>query len=302
MGSHRSPTERTESFHGAMCATSAFLIWGLSPFLWKMLKNVPAFEILMHRAVWSFFFVLPLIVLLKQWAGFKAALKDRSTLLILFSTTFFVSTNWFVFIWAINNDHVLQTSLGYFINPLLNVLLGMVFLKERLRRPQVLAVALASAAVAYLTIRLGQFPWVALTLALCFGFYGLIRKVAPVSPLVGLSVETLILSVPAVGYLVYLDFMGDGSFLHVSLTVDILLVSTALVTALPLLLFTLGAKQLHLSTLGFLQYIVPSCFFLFAVFVYHEPISSAEVWSFVMIWAALLIYSMDSALYYRRVA
>jgi chloramphenicol-sensitive protein RarD len=302
MSSHRSETEPAESVHGAMCATSAFLIWGLSPLLWKMLKDVPPFEILMHRAVWSFFFVLPLIAILNQWAGFNAALKTRSTLLILFLTTFFVSANWFVFIWAINNNHVLQTSLGYFINPLLNVLLGMVFLKERLRRPQVVAVVLACAAVTFLTIRLGQFPWVALTLALCFGFYGLIRKVAPVSPLVGLSVETLILSVPAVIYLVYLDFTGHGSFLHVSITVDVLLAATALVTALPLLLFTLGAKRLHLSTLGFLQYIVPSCFFLFAVFVYHEPISNTQVWSFVMIWAALLIYSMDSALYYRRAA
>ena len=302
MGPQSATTSRGESLQGAACAMSAFLIWGLSPVLWKSIKTVPALETLMHRVVWSFLFLLPLVLFRNQWGELKAALKSWRTLLILLSTTIFVSTNWFVFIWAINNNHVLQTSLGYFINPLFNVLLGMVFLKERLRPPQAVAVGMAFAAVLFLTLRLGEFPWVALTLAFSFGFYGLIRKVAPVSALVGLSIETLLLCAPALGYLLYLDVSGAGSFFRVSFKIDLLLAATALVTALPLLLFTLGARQLHLSTLGFLQYIVPSCFFLFAVFVYHEPISTAQVWTFVMIWTALLIYSTDSAIYYRKAA
>ena len=208
--------------------------------------------------------------------------------------------NWFLFIWAINSNHILQTSLGYYINPLVNILLGMVFLGERLSWMQWIAVALAALAVGLLTLRYGHFPWVSLALAFSFAFYGLIRKIAPVGALVGLTVETLLLSVPAIGYLVYIDTLGQGSFLRAGISTDLLLIGAALVTALPLVLFTLGARRLHLSTMGFLQYIAPSCTFLLAILVYAEPLVQGQLLTFVLIWTALILYSADSVATYRK--
>ena len=283
-----------QAFKGVACAVSAFLIWGLSPIYWKALKAVPAFEILMHRMIWSFVFLMPLVISQGQWSEFVGALKNRRILGILTVTTLIVGANWFLFIWAINSDHILQTSLGYYINPLVNVVLGLVFLKERLRPLQILAVLLAGLGVTYLTIQFGEPPWVALAIAFTFGFYALIRKVAPVSSLVGLSIETMLLSLPALGYLVYLDVNGQGSFLRLAWTLDLLMVGAALVTAFPLLLFTVGARRLNLATVGLLQYLAPSCTFMLAVFYYHEPFIKAQLWTFVMIWTALIIYSYDS--------
>jgi chloramphenicol-sensitive protein RarD len=228
-----------------------------------------------------------------------AAVKNRRTFMILLPTTMLLGFNWFIYIWAVNNEHILQASLGYFINPLVNVLLGMVFLRERLRPLQMVSLALAGIGVIYLTVQYGEFPWIALSLGFSFGFYGLIHKVAPVSSLVGLSVEMLLLSVPALAYIVFLDIEGTGALFHISIKIDLFLIGTAFVTAFPLLLFTLGARRLNLSTLGFLQYLAPSCMFLLGVFLFNEPLSSAQILTFVMIWTALCIYSTDSARYYR---
>ncbi len=291
---------RRESLLGVACAVPAFLIWGFSPIYWKVLDRVPAFETLMHRVIWSFIFLLPFLISRSHRREIVAALTNRRTAFILLGTTFFVGSNWFVFIWAINHDFVLQASLGYYITPLVNVLLGIVFLRERLRNLQIAAVLLAGVGVFYLTLQYRQFPWVALSLAFTFGFYGLIRKVAPVSSVAGLSVEMLYGSLPAGVYLLYLEAAGKASLFHVSLKIDIFLMGTALLTALPLILFTLGTRRLHLSSVGILQYIAPSCFFLLAIFLYHEPISRAQVWTFCLIWAALFIYSVDSILHYRR--
>jgi len=284
---------------GGTCATSAFLIWGLSPIYWKALAAVPAFEILMHRMIWSFVFLAPLVVAQGKGRDLIAVFQRPRTLLILVATTIIVGGNWFLYIWAINSGHILQTSLGYFIAPLVNVLLGVVFLRERLRPPQVLAAMLAGGAVVFLTVRFGAFPWVSLTLALSFGLYGLIRKVAPVGPLVGLTIETLLLSVPAGLYLFHLERAGVGAFLHAGSAISLLLMGAALVTGFPLLLFTTGTKLLHLTTIGFLQYIAPSCTFLLAVFVYREPLVKAQLAAFVLIWAALAIYSWDSVRQHR---
>jgi chloramphenicol-sensitive protein RarD len=221
-------------------------------------------------------------------------------MLVLLLTTMLVSSNWFVFIWAINSDRILQTSLGYYINPLINVMLGVVFLKERLRPAQLVAVILAAVGVVYLTIKIGRPPWIALFLAFTFGFYGLIRKVAAVNALVGLTIETLLLSLPALAYLGYHYIDGSGAFLRSDGRTDILLMCAALVTALPLLLFTTGARKIHFSTIGILQYIAPSCTFLLAVFVYREPFRTAQLWTFILIWIALLLYSIDSVVYFRR--
>ena len=289
-----------DTMAGVLSAVSAFLIWGLTPIYFKVLRYIPAFEILMHRIVWSFFFLLPLVLVLGRWHEFVKVLTTRRTLMILIGTTVLVSSNWFVFIWAINSDRILQTSLGYYINPLINVLLGMIFLRERLRPAQVAAVILAAIGVVYLTVEFGSLPWIALFLAFTFGFYALVRKIAPVNALVGLTVETLLLSLPAIAYLFYLDSHSVGAFLRMDIKTDVLLMSAALVTALPLLLFTYGARKIHLATLGILQYIAPSCTFALAVFVYNEPFRLAQVWTFILIWTALIIYSVDSVMYYRR--
>jgi len=292
---------KSDSPLGVALATAAFLIWGLSPIYWKSLAGVPAFEILMHRMIWSFVFLAPLVLFLGHLKDFLKALRAGRTLMILTATTLIVSFNWFLFIWAINSGHILQTSLGYYITPLVNVLLGVVFLREHLRRLQLAAVGLAAVGVVYLTLSYGLFPWVSLGLAFSSGFYGLIRKVAPVSALVGLTVETMLLSVPATAYLIYLDHTGRGAFLNAGTGVTLLLMGAALVTGLPLLLFTMGTKLLRLATVGFLQYIAPSCTFLLAVFVYREPLVPAELITFGMIWTALAIYSYDSVIQYHPV-
>jgi len=291
---------RRETAAGVLYAGGAFLIWGLSPLYWKAMQRVPALEIVTHRVVWSFVFLMGLILIQHRWAEFKEILKTPRTLLILALTTLLVSCNWLLYIWAVNAGFMLQASLGYYINPLVNVLLGMVFLRERLRRPQALAVLLACAAVVFRTVSHGELPWIALTLALTFGAYGLIRKVAPVGSLVGLTVETLILTLPGIAYLALLDFRAEGILFNDSRSMDALLVGTGVFTAVPLLCFNLGARRIHLSTLGLMQYIAPSGMFLLAVIVYGEPFTAAQGWTFLMIWTALGIYSVDSLRAYRR--
>lgn len=294
-------TERTapSTTSGLCAAVGAYLIWGLSPIYWKALASVPAYEILMHRMVWSFVFLIPLLLIQHKWQDFTAALKSPRIMAILTGTALIVSLNWFLFIWAINSGHILETSLGYYINPLLNVLLGMVFLRERLRRMQAVSVVLAAIAVGYLTLRYGRFPWVSLALALTFGTYALVRKVAPVGAVVGLAVETMLMTGPALIYLGHAQAAGTGSFLRAGPRIDLLLMGTALLTALPLVLFTTGARRLRLITIGLLQYIAPSCTFLLAVFVYGEPMAPARAGAFVLIWIALVIFSVDSYRHYR---
>jgi chloramphenicol-sensitive protein RarD len=291
---------KSDSIFGVIYAGSAFLIWGLSPAYWKVLGAVSALEIILHRVIWSFFLLMTLIVLQRRWGEFLAVLKKRRMLLTLFATAVVISGNWLLYIWAVNNNYLLQASLGYYINPLVNVLLGMIFLRERLRKMQIVAVLLATAGVLYLTIYYGEFPWIALTLALTFGVYGLVRKMAPVGPLVGLAVETMLLFVPAVMCLYYLDSRGMRFIFRVSFKLDLLLIGCAPLTAVPLLFFTLGAKRLYLSTVGLMQYIAPSCMFLLAVFVYDEPFSKTQVLTFITIWTALVLYSTDSVIYFRR--
>jgi len=292
--------KRSDTVFGVVYAASAFFIWGISPIYWKALRAVPALEIILHRMVWSFFFLVPLILVMRRWTDFIDVLKNYRTLLMLLFTALIIGANWLLYIWAVNNDNLLQASLGYYINPLVNVVLGMVFLKERLRPPQILAVLLATAGVVYLTIYYGEFPWVALALAVSFGLYGLIRKTAPVGSLAGLTVETLLLSIPALVYLFYLDGQGAGHIFRVGLKVDLLLMGCALATAIPLLFFTLGTRRLYLSTVGLLQYINPSCMFLMAVLLFREPFEKAQGVTFIFIWTALAIYSTDSIRYFKR--
>lgn len=300
MTEDHTPKLKSDSISGVIYAGSAFLIWGLGPIYWKALGAVPPLEIIVHRVVWAFILLLTTIVIGRFWDEFISALKDLRILLTLFLTSVILAGNWLLYVWAINNNYILQGSLGYYINPLVNVVFGVLFLKERLRPAQIAAVLLAGLGVVYLTFSYGEFPRIALALASSFGLYGLIRKVAPVGALVGLTVETMLLTTPAAVYLIYLGAKGKASFLCGNLSLDLLLLGTSVLTAVPLTLFTAGARRINLSTVGLLQYIAPTGIFLLAVFHYHEPFSKAQVWTFIMIWTALVIYSTDSVIYFRR--
>ena len=300
MNPSTSPKSARNTFFGLIYGALAFIIWGVSPLYWKALGGVPALEIVLHRIVWSFLFLMILILFRKRWAETLTTLGHFKTLAILVVTAMLVSCNWLVYIWAVNNNYLLQASLGYYINPLVNVLLGTLFLKERLRPYQLVAVSLAGLGVANLTVFYGQFPWIALTLAFSFGFYGLIRKVIPTGSLVGLTIETWILTIPAGIYLIHLNRLGSGAFLTQTIQTDFLLAGASIITAMPLLFFNMGARRIRLSTVGFLQYIAPSCMFLMAVFLFGEPFTPAQLISFILIWSALGIYSTDSVVYYRH--
>ena len=295
-----SPDETTRrSISGAIFGASSFLIWGISPLYWKTLTAVSALEIVAHRVVWSFFILIPLVLFRNRWNDFLSTLINWRSMAILTITSLFVSCNWLIYIWAVNNGFLLQASLGYYINPLVNVLLGTLFLKERLRPYQIMAVVLAGVGVLYLTIVYGQFPWIACILAITLGLYGLVRKVIAVGSLVGLTIETLLLAAPALGYLIYLANNNSAAFFGGSLQTDLLLAGTSVVTALPLLLFAMSARRVKLATLGFLQYIAPTCMFGMAVFIFLEPFRTEQLISFALIWAALAIYSTDSVVHFR---
>jgi chloramphenicol-sensitive protein RarD len=296
-----SPDETTHrSISGAIFGASSFLIWGISPLYWKALTAVPALEIIAHRVVWSFLILIPLVMFRNRWNDFLSALTNWRSMAILTVTSLFVSCNWLIYIWAINNNFLLQASLGYYINPLVNVLLGTLFLRERLRPYQIIAVLLAGVGVLYLTIVYGQFPWIACVLVFTFGLYGLVRKVIAVGSLVGLTIETLLLAAPALGYLIYLHRNDSAAFFGGSLQLDLLLAGTSVITALPLLLFAMSARRVKLATLGFLQYIAPTCMFGMAVFIFLEPFRTEQLISFTLIWTALAIYSADSIVYFRN--
>lgn len=280
---------------GAILAFSAFLLWGLFPIYFKAVASVPALEVLANRIVWSLLFVSVLITALRGWPAVLAVFPNRRLLAILTLSAVVISLNWGVFIWAIANDRILESSLGYFINPLVSVLLGVAVLRERLRRVQWAAVGFAAAGVAYQVVALGDFPWVALTLAFSFGFYGLIRKTAAVDAISGLFVETLVLSPVALSYLAWLAATGQAALGRGSWELDGLIAASGMITALPLILFVAGAKRIRLSTLGLLQYIVPTGHLLLAVFVYGEPFTLGNLVTFGCIWAALAIYSLDTA-------
>jgi chloramphenicol-sensitive protein RarD len=294
------PSDASHPAAGILFAFGAFLIWGLSPVYWHALNSAAALEIILHRVVWSFIVLMSLVVAGRRWNEFKAVMRRPRTLLILFFTSLLVGGNWLIYIWAVNNGRVLEASLGYYINPLVNVLLGMVFLKERLRPAQQLAVLLAALGVLNLTLRHGAFPWVSLSLAFSFGCYGLVRKVADVGPLVGLTVETLILILPAAAWIVLLHRTGEGVFLNGSLTTDLLLMGTGILTATPLLLFNLGAKRVTLATLGFIQYTAPTGMLLLGITLFGEAFTHARAITFGLIWTALAIYSLDALRQHRK--
>jgi len=279
---------------GLLYGVCAYLIWGCFPVYFKAFGSIPALQIVSHRIVWSVVFLMLLSLRPGRWNAVRTALSDRRSLLILLSTAVLIATNWLVFIIAVGHGEVLQSSLGYFITPFVSVLLGLVFLKEQLRRLQLVALLLAATGVITLTIRYGSIPWTALILAVTFGSYGLLRKVVKTNALAGLTVETIVLGPFACAFLLLADWRGEGAFLAGGTGVDLLLMSAGVVTAVPLLLFAAAARRLRLATIGFLQYITPTMHFLLAVLVYGEPFSPAHLASFLCIWAGLICYSWDA--------
>ena len=292
--------DKDQTLLGVAAALVAFSLWGVFPLYFKAVSHLPPFEVLAHRIVWTVFFVGIIIIARGRWNRVQAVFADRKLLLTLLVSSLLVSTNWLVFIWAVANDMVLESSLGYFINPLVNVALGMVFLKERLRLWQWIAVGLSVVAVGNLIGQHGAIPWVALTVAISFGLYGLVRKVAVVDAYTGIFVETTLIMPPVLAYLVYVGFEGTGAFDITDVKLTGLLMMAGLMTATPLVLFALAAKRLRLSTLGFFQYIAPTGHFVLAVFLYNEDFTDAHKITFGMIWFALAIYSFDSIIAHRR--
>ncbi len=291
---------RTEARMGVLYTAGGFLLWGAVPVYWKMLSHVPALEILAHRIFWGLVFVAAWMTIRGRWPELSAVLRSPRTTLALLASTVFIAVNWGIFIYAVNTNRVLATSLGYYINPLVTVLLGFVVLRERLNRRQWVAVGLAALAVVLLTARVGRLPWISLVLPVSFGLYSLLRKTVNADAVVGLTFETAVLAPFAAALLIRQDRLGVAAFAHQGPRIDLLLVAAGIVTVVPLILFTLGVRRIPLSTAGFLQYIAPTCTFLLAVFLYGEPFGVAQMLSFGLIWIALCIYSIDLRYRLRR--
>ncbi|MGV8897712.1 MAG: EamA family transporter RarD [Burkholderiaceae bacterium] len=278
---------------GMFFAATAYILWGLFPLYFKLLQSVPAQQILMHRIIWSLAFVLVVLAWRRQWQWLPKVFRQPKVLLGFGASALLLSTNWLIYILAVNSGRVVDASLGYFITPLVSVLFGYLLLKERLRPLQWGAIALAAAGVVWLTWHSGQLPWIGLALAASFGTYGLLRKTAVLGPLEGLTLETLLLFPLALGYLTLLSLQEQNAFHSAPAATSWLLAAGGPITAIPLLLFAAGARRIPLSTLGFLQYITPTLQLLFGVWLYHEPFSGARLIGFATIWTALALYSME---------
>ncbi len=274
-------------------AATAYILWGMFPLYFKLLQGVAAPQILMHRIIWSLAFVLAALAWRRQWQWLRKVLRQPRVLLGFGVSALLLSSNWLLYIWAVNGGRVVDASLGYFITPLVNVLLGYLLLKEKLRPLQWASIALAAAGVGWLTWQGGQLPWIGLLLAATFGTYGLLRKTAALGPLEGLTLETLLLVPLALGYLALLNAQDQNTFHGASSATRWLLAASGPITAIPLLLFAAGARRIPLSTLGFLQYIAPTLQLLLGVWLYREPFGGARLAGFVTIWAALAVYSAE---------
>ena len=279
---------------GVLYACLAYAAWGLLPIFFKQLSHVSAFEVVAHRMVWALVFLLCVLLLLKRWAWLRDLTRQPKVLLSFGVSALLLSVNWSVYVWAVQNAHVLDASLGYFILPLVNVAFGFIFLKERPRRVQWLAMALAAAGVIWLTLQAGRLPWIALLLAATFGIYGLLRKLAPLGALEGLTLETLLLSPFAAATLAWWAWHGQGALVQGHAPTMAWLLLAGPLTAIPLLLFAAGARRIPMATLGILQYISPSLQLLVGVWLYDEVLAPVRAIGFCLIWVALVVYSVDS--------
>ncbi|WP_374346926.1 EamA family transporter RarD [Chitinimonas sp.] len=278
---------------GTIYAAMAYFMWGLLPLYLHLLKPVAPLEILLHRVCWSLVFLLLLLLGRRQWQWLGDALRNPRVLGRFAASALVLSINWFLYIWAVNNQHVVDASLGYFINPLVNVMFGYLLLKERLRTGQWTAIGIAALGVLWLSVLAGQLPWIGLILAATFGTYGLLRKTASLGALEGLSLETLLLTPFAAGYLIWLTMQGQSGFANGSDHMRALLVAAGPITAIPLLLFAAGARRIPMSLLGLLQYIGPTLQMALGVFLWGEPFSQGKLIGFALIWSALAFYTLE---------
>ena len=284
---------------GIWYGIAAYSAWGLFPVYFKLLRHVPALQIVGHRIVWSCLFLVGIVLLAGQWREFRANALTARSLRVYSVAAVLIGINWLVWVWAVTAGYIVEASLGYFITPLLNVLLGVVVLRERLRRWQWVAVALAAVGVMYLTLAYGSLPWIALTLALAFGIYGLVKKQAPLGSLHGLTLETGILVVPAIVYLLVSNSIGTAAVAPGEWKTELLLVGAGFLTMIPLLLFATAARRVPLSGLGVLQYIAPTLQFLLGVLVYGEPFGQHQLIGFAIIWLALIMFGVEGFIAHR---
>ncbi len=285
---------------GAFFALAAYIIWGIIPIYFKAISSLDPLDVICHRIVWSILFLALLLSLQKKWHTAQEIFSCKRTVCILLFTSLLIVSNWLIFIWAVNNNHILEVSLGYYINPLVNVLLGMLFLRERLTPLQWIAVALATTGVMIQLVRFGSLPWVALSLAFSFGFYGLLRKKTRIDSVTGLFFETILLLPFALLYLAIFSPQGFPAMAANTPAINGLLIGVGVVTTIPLLFFTAAAGRLRLSTLGFFQYIEPSLVFFIALGMYNEPFTIDSGITFIFIWGALAFFSVDALRRNRR--
>lgn len=290
----KSAPPTVETTRGALAAAFCYLAWGLVPLYWQLLAEVSALELIAHRLVWSLVFVAVLLLWRGGLAEFRAALGTGRGFALNLLSSALLTGNWLVYVWGVNHGHVIECSLGYFLVPLLNVALGRWVLHEQLRPAQIVAIGCAALGVAIQVLQLGRLPWIALALALTFGFYGLLRKRSALGPLTGLAVETTLLAPFAIALLFWRHHTGEGALGHASAGTQALVFSTGVVTAIPLLLFAYGARRIRLTTLGLLQYIAPTVQFSLGVAVFHEPFARDRALAFAFIWAGLAIYTFDN--------
>jgi chloramphenicol-sensitive protein RarD len=286
---------------GILYGLGAYALWGFFPIYWKLLHHIPAMQLISHRIGWSFVLLMLGILFTRQWKDFRSTINAR-TIRIYFIAALLIGVNWFVYVWAVNVGFIVETSLGYFINPLLSMLMGVIFLRERLRIAQWIPVGLAAIGVGYLTFVYGRPPWIALVLAFSFATYGLIKKIAPLGSLYGLTLETGILFLPALAYLIFAEVNGTGAFLHDTTLVNILLVGAGVVTTIPLLMFASAAQRIPLTMVGVLQYISPTLQFILGVFLYKEPFDHAHLIGFCIVWVALIIFWVENYIAHRMPA
>lgn len=290
---------KREERSALIAGVAAFGTWGLVPVFWKFLRAIPAPEILAHRLVWTTVFLVALLTWQRRWPEVMASARSRRAMTYCICSGLSVSINWLLFIWAVNVGRVIETSLGYFMTPLVNVLFGAIFLREKLTRAQLVAVLLATVGVLYLTFGYGKFPWIAIALCVSFGLYGLLRKQSGTRPIPGLFLETTLLTPIAIGFLALLQQRHTLAFASAPWPTVVLLISTGVVTGLPLVWFGHAAQHLRLSTVGFLQYLAPTGSFLLGVFLYHEPFTHGHLLSFMLIWIALGIFTGEALVRWR---
>jgi chloramphenicol-sensitive protein RarD len=287
---------------GVLYAIGAYLFWGFFPIYWKQLETINALQLIGHRVGWSFVLLFLLVLLTRQWRNFRSVAFKAKTIRIYLIAAGLIGINWFTYVWAVNHNFVVETSLGYYINPLFSVLLGMIFFHERLRPIQWIPIALAAMGVSFLTATYGSLPWIALVLAFSFGLYGMIKKMAPLNSLYGLTLETGILFLPALTYLSFCEVTGQGAFLHSGPLKDWMMFGAGLVTAVPLLMFSAAAPRVPLSTIGILQYINPTMQFLLGVLVYKEPFTRESLIGFSIVWAGLILFWAEGLFARRNIA